>query len=96
MFVLTYCRETEEEASLKPDALQLVKDFKKVLQYEVKGKPKTVIYWLAEVKDPSAPVKLSEEHQAFRWLPVEEACKMAAYQDMQELLREAEEFLTRS
>lgn len=89
----TALRETEEEAGLTADHLKIVTDFRKELHYEVKQKPKIVVYWLAKLADESANVRLSEEHQDFRWARLEEACQLADYPDLQSLLRESEVFI---
>ncbi|XP_062898815.1 bis(5'-nucleosyl)-tetraphosphatase [asymmetrical] [Mobula hypostoma] len=89
----TALRETEEEAGLKSKDFTVLEGYKKELKYNVKNVPKTVIYWLAELKDSNVEIKLSDEHQAFRWLNVDEACKLAKYQEMQEALREAHQFI---
>jgi bis(5'-nucleosidyl)-tetraphosphatase len=56
----------------------------------VKGKPKQVLYWLAEVNDPNVPVVLSEEHQALKWLKLDDACEIVHYEEMKKVLKEAE------
>ncbi|XP_044300012.1 bis(5'-nucleosyl)-tetraphosphatase [asymmetrical] isoform X2 [Varanus komodoensis] len=89
----TALRETQEEAGLEPSQFTIIDGFKKELNYVVKGKPKTVIYWLAEMKDHSTEIKLSPEHQAFRWLTLPEACRLSGYEDMQAALKEAHQFL---
>ncbi|XP_078265911.1 bis(5'-nucleosyl)-tetraphosphatase [asymmetrical] [Rhinoraja longicauda] len=89
----TALRETEEEAGLKSNDFNLLEGYKKEMKYNVKNVPKIVIYWLAELKDSNVEIKLSDEHQAFRWLNVDEACKLAQYQEMQEALREAHQFI---
>uniref|UniRef100_UPI002540129A bis(5'-nucleosyl)-tetraphosphatase [asymmetrical] n=1 Tax=Euleptes europaea TaxID=460621 RepID=UPI002540129A len=89
----TALRETQEEAGLDPSQFTILEGFKKELNYTVRGKPKSVIYWLAEMKDSDVEVKLSSEHQAFRWLPLNEACELSGYQDMQATIREAHRFL---
>ncbi|NXI25203.1 AP4A tetraphosphatase, partial [Sterrhoptilus dennistouni] len=71
----------------------LAEGYKKELHYPVCGKPKTVVYWLAEMKDCNTEIKLSEEHQAFQWLKLEDACKFAEYEDMQATLKEVHQFL---
>ena len=83
-------RETKEEAGISRDSLTLL-DFIRTLKYEVCGRPKTVIYWLAE--SSTEEVVLSEESQTYRWAELEEACQLAQFPDMVETLREAEEFL---
>ncbi|XP_018424551.1 PREDICTED: bis(5'-nucleosyl)-tetraphosphatase [asymmetrical] isoform X2 [Nanorana parkeri] len=89
----TALRETEEEAGLRPGQFNIVDGFQKELNYNVNNKAKCVIYWLAELRDPGAPVKLSNEHQDFRWLPLREACAHAGYQDLQDTLKYAHQFL---
>ncbi|KAM4808955.1 bis(5'-nucleosyl)-tetraphosphatase [asymmetrical] [Rhinophrynus dorsalis] len=89
----TALRETEEEAGLHPNQFHIVEGFRKELNYNVRNKPKTVIYWLAELKDSKTQVQLSDEHQDFRWLELDEACKYAGYKDMQDTLKEAHQFL---
>jgi bis(5'-nucleosidyl)-tetraphosphatase len=63
----TAIRETVEESGLKKGDLKIYEDVKRILNYKVKGKPKVVTYWLAELVNPQAKVKLSEEHQDYKW-----------------------------
>nr|XP_006626761.1 PREDICTED: bis(5'-nucleosyl)-tetraphosphatase [asymmetrical] [Lepisosteus oculatus]XP_015217875.1 PREDICTED: bis(5'-nucleosyl)-tetraphosphatase [asymmetrical] [Lepisosteus oculatus] len=87
-------RETEEEAGLGPAQLRLVDGYRRELRYEVRGRAKTVVYWLAELRDPGAAVRLSREHQDYRWLGLEQACRLAGHTDMQDALRAAHHFLS--
>lgn len=64
----------------------IYKDQQKTLQYKVKGEDKTVIYWLAELRDPSNDPKLSDEHTEFRWLPKNEAISLSGYKDFAEMV----------
>lgn len=89
----TALRETEEEAGLQPSQFHIEDGFRKELNYKVNDKPKTVIYWLAELKDRNAQVTLSHEHRDYRWLRLQEALTYAGYQDMQDTLNEAYQFL---
>ncbi|KAK7877826.1 hypothetical protein WMY93_031534 [Mugilogobius chulae] len=89
----TALRETREEAGLTQDQLRVVDGFLQTLRYEVRGRPKEVLYWLAEVRDPQTPVRLSEEHQDFCWAQLDQACDLVQYQDLQETLRRAKDFL---
>lgn len=91
-FRMAALRETEEEAGLTESQFNIC-DFEKCLKYSVRGRPKEVVYWLAELKDPHTPVKLSEEHQDFKWLNLAEACSYAKFEDMQEVLRDADEYI---
>ncbi|XP_064090178.1 bis(5'-nucleosyl)-tetraphosphatase [asymmetrical]-like [Macrobrachium nipponense] len=89
----TALRETKEEAGLGNEHFKVIEDFRKELKYEVKGKPKTVIYWMAELLEPSTPVLMSEEHQDYRWLPLTEACQLSKFPDMIETLKECDDYL---
>ncbi|XP_045527215.1 bis(5'-nucleosyl)-tetraphosphatase [asymmetrical] [Pieris brassicae] len=84
----TALRETQEEAGYIKDDLEIDQTTKKVLSYKVNGKPKEVIYWLAKLINPEAPVKLSDEHQDFKWLPLSQAQDLSGYDDMKQLLSE--------
>ena len=75
--MVTALRETVEESGLKKDDLKIYNDVKRVLNYKVKGVPKVVTYWLAELVNPKAEVILSDEHQVFKWLNLEDACVYA-------------------
>ncbi|KAA0183661.1 hypothetical protein HAZT_HAZT012163 [Hyalella azteca] len=62
--------------------------------YMVKGRPKTVVYWLAELRAGlDDPVRLSEEHVAHRWLPLQEAVALQGFQEMTRLLQECERYI---
>jgi bis(5'-nucleosidyl)-tetraphosphatase len=63
------------------------------LQYDVRGKPKTTVYLLAELIRLNTPVKLSHEHQSFKWVPLDEACQLVKHQSLQEVLKECSAFL---
>ncbi|KAJ0173996.1 hypothetical protein K1T71_010142 [Dendrolimus kikuchii] len=88
---ITALRETKEESGLTENELQVYKDICKTLNYEVKGKPKAVVYWLAKLKNPEHPVKLSSEHQDLKWLPLHQAQEIAGYEDMKALLADFHE-----
>jgi hypothetical protein len=67
-----------------------------LFQYVVGGKPKTAVYLLAELMKHDTPVKLSDEHQDFKWVPLETACKLVEHQTLQEVLKECSTFLQRN
>lgn len=92
----TALRETEEEAGFIASDLKIFKDAKQELKYDVKGKPKIVVYWLAELLNLDKPVRLSHEHQAFKWLPLEEACSVANYEDMQKMLKYFNDYILKN
>ena len=71
--------------------LKIVPDYTIELDYMVenqrKGKtePKKVVYYLAELMNPKEnDVKLSKEHQDFKWLPLKETCKFSGFKDLNE------------
>ncbi|XP_045696641.1 bis(5'-nucleosyl)-tetraphosphatase [asymmetrical] [Phyllostomus hastatus] len=89
----TALRETQEEAGLKASQLTIIEGFRRELNYVARKKPKTVIYWLAEVKDCDVEIRLSREHQAYRWLGLDEACQLAQFEEMKAALQEGHQFL---
>ncbi|TNM88554.1 hypothetical protein fugu_004808 [Takifugu bimaculatus] len=89
----TALRETQEEAGLTAEHLRVIDGFVQQLRYEVQGKPKEVLYWLAELRDPETELTLSDEHQDYRWARLEDACTLAQYKDMQDTLRAAHQYL---
>ncbi|XP_060526034.1 bis(5'-nucleosyl)-tetraphosphatase [asymmetrical] [Cylas formicarius] len=93
--LVTAFRETWEEAGLEKTDLKIFQDCAKILHYNVNNKPKTVHYWLAELINPNADVKLSHEHQAYKWLPLKEACDCVGYKDMQDVLVQFEKYLAK-
>ncbi|XP_026667435.1 bis(5'-nucleosyl)-tetraphosphatase [asymmetrical] [Ceratina calcarata] len=90
----TALRETEEEAGLFASDLKIY-DMKVEIKYSVKGKPKVVIYWLAELLNNDKSVQMSHEHQAFKWLPLEEACALAQYKEMQNALTNCNDYIVK-
>ncbi|KAM8715894.1 hypothetical protein ACLKA7_002868 [Drosophila subpalustris] len=82
----TALRETKEEAGYDEKDLIIYRDKKVTLNYEVKGKPKIVIYWLAELRNPNQPVILSEEHTELKWLAKDAAKDLAGFKDYQEMI----------
>ncbi|KTF86451.1 hypothetical protein cypCar_00011389 [Cyprinus carpio] len=91
--VMLTLERTQEEAGLGKDHLRMVDGFLQRLHYQVRGKDKEVIYWLAELRYPNTQVILSDEHQDYRWAKLEEACKLAKYQDLQDTLTAAQHYL---
>lgn len=82
----TALRETQEEAGYKPDDLHIYKDQHKTLSYKVNGNNKTVVYWLAELKDPHKIPELSYEHTEFQWLAKDNAILLNGFDDFAEMV----------
>jgi NUDIX domain. len=66
------------------------------LQYEVCGKPKTTVYLLAELIKPDTAIKLSDEHQDFKWVSLNKACELVEHQSLQEVLKECSAFVQKN
>jgi 8-oxo-dGTP pyrophosphatase MutT (NUDIX family) len=86
-------REIEEETGITD--IRFLNGFREeysyFYKYEGKTIHKTVVYFLAETNQKK--VKLSYEHQSFKWLPFEEALKLLTYQKTKKLLEKAHKFL---
>ncbi|KAM7353151.1 purine phosphoribosyltransferase family protein Apf [Cochliomyia hominivorax] len=92
----TAVRETREEAGYTEDDLIIYKDNPISLNYKVKGEPKIVIYWLAELKDPSKEPVLSREHTELKWLTKEAAKEIVGYKDNQEMIDRFHDFISKN
>lgn len=83
-------RETKEEAGYTADNLHIHTEEKKMLNYKVKKNKKnfnkTVVYWLAELRDPQKDPILSDEHTEFRWLKKDDAISLSGYADFAEMV----------
>ncbi|EDW76667.2 uncharacterized protein Dwil_GK14539 [Drosophila willistoni] len=89
----TALRETKEEAGYEEKDLIIHRDTPLTLNYQVKGKPKIVIYWLAELRDPNQEPILSEEHTALKWLTKEAAKECVGFKDNQDMIDKFHEMI---
>lgn len=71
--------------------LKIYTDITTTSEYIVKGKFKTVTYWLAELINPEMLLHLSSEHEDYKWLPREEAKDLANYEELSNVIDWAEE-----
>ena len=78
-------RETEEEAGLSRSQLDIFDQVKAVLKYQAFGRPKVVVYWLAKLVNYEDNVVLSHEHQAFKWLSLDEARELSGFEDLKKV-----------
>ncbi len=105
----TLAREADEETGIKD--LKVIEGFKEIHKYFFKqykdkmtkedlkkGKPvwvfKLVNFYLAESK--TKDIKLSEEHQDYKWLKYEEALRLVTFKNAKELLKKANDFLIKN
>ncbi|XP_023177542.2 bis(5'-nucleosyl)-tetraphosphatase [asymmetrical] [Drosophila hydei] len=89
----TALRETKEEAGYDEKDLIIYRDTPLTLNYEVKGKPKIVIYWLAELRNPNQEVVLSEEHTDLKWLTKDAAKECVGFKDNQVMIDKFHEMI---
>jgi 8-oxo-dGTP pyrophosphatase MutT (NUDIX family) len=105
----TLRREAKEETGIKD--LRVIKDFKEYHKYFFKqykdkmtkadiekGRPvwvfKLVNFYLAETK--TKEIKLSIEHQDYKWLLYDDALKLVTFKNAKELLLKANDFLIKN
>ncbi|XP_023322833.1 bis(5'-nucleosyl)-tetraphosphatase [asymmetrical] [Eurytemora carolleeae] len=62
--------------------------------YQAWGADKVVVYWPAKLLNPQTTVTISHEHQDFKWLEVEDACRTAGFPDLQKTIRKFHEFIS--
>lgn len=86
-------REIEEETGIKK--IVFVPEFREIIKffYKREGKLvyKEVIFLLAETKQRE--VKLSFEHNAYKWASYEEALKLLTHKNSANILEKAQKFL---
>lgn len=73
--------------------LIIYRDKPLTLNYQVKGKPKVVIYWLAELRNPNQAPILSEEHTDLKWLAKDAAKECVGFKDNQDMIDQFHEII---
>ena len=90
----TVRREVREETSI--DNIEFMDGFRKKIAYNYKRRGKLVnkevIFYLAKTNTKN--VKLSFEHQGYRWLTYDGAMKILTYKNAKMILEEANKFLS--
>lgn len=85
-------REVKEETGIKD--IELIPGFKETIQYFYKREDKNffkiVVFFLAETK--TKDVKISYEHQGFKWLPYGKALKQVTFDNAKKILKKANNF----
>ena len=93
----TAVRETKEEAGVDEKDYKVIPNFKCELRYNVtnhrdgKERPKIVTYWCAEMVNLKTEITMSDEHQNFKWLQLNEAKQLSGFHDFNECLDTCEE-----
>jgi len=88
-------REVKEETGIRD--LKFIKGFKESIKYFFKYKGenifKVVVFYLAETN--TKDVRISFEHSGYKWLLYEEALEALSFQNAKEILKKANDFLSR-
>ena len=94
--VETLKRELKEETGISN--FNLIKDFRERIQFFYKREKhiilKEIIFYFGETKDKG--VKLSFEHDDFKWCSYEEALKLLAHKNSRDILKKADSVLKSS
>lgn len=93
----TVRREIREETGIND--LKFINGFKEKIKYYFQRKAdkrrflvyKEAIFYLAETKEKK--VKVSFEHEGFKWLPFKEAFSKTTFKNAKEILKKANNFL---
>lgn len=92
----TVKREVKEETGLKD--IKFIKNFRETIKYFFKFKKKNILkfvtFYLGESKTKN--VKISKEHIGYKWLPYEEAIKLLTFKNAKEILKKANNLLSKS
>jgi bis(5'-nucleosidyl)-tetraphosphatase len=86
-------RETKEEAGLDKNDVEYYNKFEEKITYNVNGRLKDVFYYLARIRNNQQNIKLSDEHQNLTWSNLQDACNLVKHDEMQNVLRKAEQFI---
>ncbi len=86
-------REIKEETGI--EQINIIKDFKERIKiFYRKGNElvnKEIIFFLVETKEED--VKLSFEHQSYKWANLKEAIELIKYKNYKDLLEKADKFI---
>jgi bis(5'-nucleosidyl)-tetraphosphatase len=89
----TALRELQEETGI--EKAHIADGFKETMHYEFMFKgdliEKTVTFFLARADNTN--IKLSHEHQGFKWLPFREALQTVTFENARNILKKANQFL---
>ena len=90
-------RETREEAGLNETDFSIIQDFKYESNYiSRKGVSKSVLYWIAEIKDPHVSINLSSSHKHYKWVTLNEAIDAVKYESMKNGFRQVHDYLCKT
>ncbi len=92
----TALRELEEETGIGKDEIILEDDFKETIDYLYRKRGelshKKVIFFLG--KTEKEDIRISEEHQGYKWLSYEKARERVTFRNPRDLLEKSKEYLS--
>lgn len=86
-------REANKITGLITRDFQIEDDFRAEFKYLAETRPKNVVFFLAQLTDPSHKVYPPAEGIHFNWLPLPQAAEKAVFKNMQEVLRQAQDYI---
>ncbi len=94
--IATVRREAKEEANISQ--IQILEGFKQLIKYSFRFKgeiiSKKVTFFLGKVeKEEAGNVRISFEHQGFKWLSFDDALRIMKHKNERDLLTKANELL---
>jgi len=86
-------REANKITGLITRDFQIEDDFRAEFKYLAETRPKNVVFFLAQLTDPSHKVYPPAEGIHFNWLPFPQAAEKAVFKNMQEVLKQAQDYI---
>jgi len=86
-------REANKITGLVTRDFQIEDDFRQEFKYLAETRPKNVVFFLAQLNDPTRKIYPTAEGIHFNWLPFPQAAEKAVFKNMQEVLRKAQEYI---
>jgi len=91
-------RETFEETGIEQEMVRIIEEFVETIIYYYRRSDKgltkkEVTYLLGVISERDAKkIKISEEHEEYKWATKEEALEMIKFEETRRVLRTAEEY----
>ncbi len=88
-------REIKEETGLQD--IEIIPGFRETIKYFFRWKEKNILKFVTFylVETVTEKIKISSEHMGYKWLPYEEAIEQLSFKNAKEILKKANDFLSR-
>jgi len=86
-------REANKITGLITRDFQVEEDFRAEFKYLDETRPKNVVFFLAQLSDPTHKIYPTAEGIHFNWLPLPQAAERAFFKNMQEVLKQAQDYI---